>query len=546
MKLVRLVLRSSPFPFILAVAAGLTTGLSGAAFVSLVNTALNGPSNPSGRLFWQFVGCILAAVVSEAGGAILSARIANSAVLKLRLQLSRRIIETPLRRLEEIGGPRLLGCLTEDINMIAGALPFMLVVFVHLVTISVCLMYLASLSYRAFLGVFGTIIVGVMVFKLLETMAVRSLRAARRELDSLMAHFRSLTEGIKELKLHRQRREAFFSRHLSQTAESFRRYSNVASARYSLGTVWGHLIFFLMIGMILFGLPRFANVGHQLLTGYVVVITYIVGMLRAVLGTMPGLGRATVSLRNVESLGLLLATESHSEVLPQSYRNLDWDRLELDGVTHWYAHDGSEHPFTLGPISTTFKKGELVFLVGGNGSGKTTLGKLLVGLYNPEDGRILLDGSPASAESYGELFSVVFSDFFLFDDLIGAPADLLDGAATEYLTLLQLHHKVRVKDGFLSTTKLSQGQRKRLALLSAFLLDRSFYVFDEWAADQDPMFKEVFYHELLPALRQKGKTVLVITHDDKYFGVADRVIKLDYGLIVSDTRTATQAVVAQP
>ncbi|MGB8129136.1 MAG: hypothetical protein WCG81_05045 [Candidatus Angelobacter sp.] len=80
---------------------------------------------------------------------------------------------------------------------------------------------------------------------------------------------------------------------------------------------------------------------------------------------------------------------------------------------------------------------------------------------------------------------------------------------------------------------LSQGQRKRLALLTAYLEDRPVYVFDEWSADQEPVFREVFYRHLLPALRDRSKTVVVISHDDRYFDVADRVIQLEYGRIRS-------------
>jgi putative ATP-binding cassette transporter len=110
----------------------------------------------------------------------------------------------------------------------------------------------------------------------------------------------------------------------------------------------------------------------------------------------------------------------------------------------------------------------------------------------------------------------------------------LDRRAHEYLERLHLNHKVTIKDGVFSTTQLSQGQRKRLALLCAYIEDRPFYLFDEWASDQDPLFKEVFYTQLLPELRSLGKAVLVITHDDRYFGVADRLIKLDYGRIKGD------------
>ena len=136
------------------------------------------------------------------------------------------------------------------------------------------------------------------------------------------------------------------------------------------------------------------------------------------------------------------------------------------------------------------------------------------------------------------IFSAVFADFYLFDNLLGLNTANLDTQAAEYLEQLHLNHKVKIKNGVLSTTAVSQGQRKRLALLTAYLEDRPFYLFDEWASDQDPTFKKVFYHQLLPELKARGKTVLVITHDDQYFDVADRIIKLDYGKLVSPT-TAT-------
>jgi putative ATP-binding cassette transporter len=101
-----------------------------------------------------------------------------------------------------------------------------------------------------------------------------------------------------------------------------------------------------------------------------------------------------------------------------------------------------------------------------------------------------------------------------------------------YLKLLEIEHKVTVKDGILSTTNLSQGQRKRLALLTAYLEDRPIYIFDEWASDQDFVFKEIFYQKLLPELKSRGKTVIAVSHDDRYFEECDRAIKLDYGRIV--------------
>jgi len=193
--------------------------------------------------------------------------------------------------------------------------------------------------------------------------------------------------------------------------------------------------------------------------------------------------------------------------------------------------------FTVGPIDLTVNPGEIVFLTGGNGSGKTTLAKLILGLYWPDGGKIRVDGRPVAAEEkddYRQLFSVVFSDSFVFESLLGIDIDAVDAAARRYLRRLQIDHKVTIQNGTLSTTDLSTGQRKRLALLTAYLEDRPVYVFDEWAADQDPEFKSFFYRDILPGLKARGKSVIAISHDDRYFSCADRVVTLENGHRVHD------------
>jgi putative ATP-binding cassette transporter len=171
-------------------------------------------------------------------------------------------------------------------------------------------------------------------------------------------------------------------------------------------------------------------------------------------------------------------------------------------------------------------------VAGGNGSGKTTLARLLVGLYAPESGGIPINGRPVSDEDrehYRQLFSVTFADVHLFEDLLGMESAGLDAHARDYLDLLELGHQVQIEGGRLSKAELSQGQCKRLALLTAYLEDRPVYVFDEWASDQAPHFKDVIYTRLLPEHKAHGKAVLVISHDGRYFTLADTVIQLDYG-----------------
>jgi putative pyoverdin transport system ATP-binding/permease protein len=259
------------------------------------------------------------------------------------------------------------------------------------------------------------------------------------------------------------------------------------------------------------------------------------GPLSGVLSSLSAFGRASAALHKIDRLGIeLSARASEDRIVEHTVPHRTFETIELVDITHTYFREKEDECFTLGPIRLSFEPGEIVYLVGGNGSGKSSLAKVITGLYPPKSGIIRLDGCPvtdADRDDYRQLFSAVFADFYLFDNVLGDPSPALDARAREYLSLLHLEHKVKVKNGVLSTTELSQGQRKRLALLNAYLEDRPFYLFDEWASDQDPLFKEIFYTQLLPDLKARNKTALVITHDDRYFHLADRIIKLDYGRI---------------
>lgn len=192
--------------------------------------------------------------------------------------------------------------------------------------------------------------------------------------------------------------------------------------------------------------------------------------------------------------------------------------------------DGNE-PFRVGPVNLSIEPGEILFIVGENGCGKTSLIKLLLGLYTPQRGEVRLNGKavgPEGLDDYRQLFTTVFADYYLFDDL-PEHEHSLPSDATRYLERLEIAHKVSVRDGAFTTTDLSTGQRKRLALVNAWLDGRPVLVFDEWAADQDPTFRRVFYTELLPDLKRLGKTIIVISHDDRYFDTADKVVHLSRG-----------------
>ena len=516
----------------LAILAGGISGLTAAALIASIQETLSHAGVPA-----QFFGLLALLFAGRILSELLLLGLAQRAAERMRLQLVRSILAAPLRTLEQVGAPRLLSALTEDIGVISNALGYIPILCINGTVVLGCLIYLGFLSVSTLIWILGFLVAGICVYQVAIWAAFRFLNRARTYQDSLFQHFRAVTDGVKELKLNRRRREAFVQDLLSDTLRRFRRDMTTGMGIYSTAGTWGEVLFFLVIASLLWPLSWMHAPGPESRSAFVLTTVYLMAPLGSILSTFPAIGRAQVALKNVQDLGLSLGPPAMADAAAPGTK--DHLQVELQGVTHTYWREGESQGFSLGPLHVNFVEGEIVLLIGGNGSGKTTLLKLLMGLYTPEAGQILWNGTPVIAENllaYRESFSAVYSDFFLFDQLLGMEHPSIDDRARELLRLLQLDQQVQVHAGTLSTTAVSQGQRKRLALLVAYLEDRPFYVFDEWAADQDPVFKDVFYYELLPGLRRKGKAVVAVTHDDRYFGVADRLIKLEYGNIVEDRK----------
>jgi len=533
--------RQSPARTTFAVLTGALGGLASAALIAVINSALS--SRDSGSV-GVFLAVILLVLVAGLVSRILMSQLSEQTIFDLRMRLCRQVAATPLRKLEQIGESRIIATLTQDVNTLTSAQVSFPSACINCAIVLGCLGYLGWLSVGVFTVVLLFLLAAVFSVTVPEKYAMGHMRRARLELDTLVANFHSLLRGIKELQLHSRRRREFLEGPLSGAAARYRSHNIKSINTYAITNSWGQVLYFLLIGILLYGFRSFGETDTKLLIGYTLTTLYIRGPLVALLDVLPMISRGRVSLQRIEELGLSLA--SVPESAPVEAVAAPFQRIDLVGVTHSYFSERDEREFTLGPIDLTLRPGELLFLVGGNGSGKTTLAKVLAGLYSQTRGEIRVDGvkvEPDQIESYRQHFSTVFSDFHLFEALLGLRpiAGNFDREVKQYLVRLQLDHKVQVTNGVLSTTNLSQGQRKRLALLTAYLEDRPVYIFDEWAADQDPEFREIFYRTLLPELRARGKAVLVISHDDRYFDLADRLMKLDYGQEVASGWTPRPA-----
>jgi putative ATP-binding cassette transporter len=540
LNLIEFLLKASWANVIAAAIVGSISGIGSAASIALINRSIGqiSPEHPQApqELMWGFIGLVAMALMANLTSQFLLIQLAQNAIYKLRLRISSWILASPLRHLEELGPNRLLATLTEDIQAIANAFLSLPTLCINIAIVVASLAYLGWLSIWVLLGTLVFLAIAIALVQQLIDRAMRLFGEAREETDALMRHFQAIINGVKELKLHSQRREDFFQADLQVAAANVRNYRISSQRTMAFSTGLGDLLFFTLLGLLVFGLPQIRTVSGELLSGYVLVMSYLMQPIGDILQALPNLSQAGVALQKIDRLGLSLTSRAETMTMATTPSH-KFQQLEIQKATYSYQKAGEDTTFTLGPIDFTLHSGELVFIVGGNGSGKSTFAKLLTGLYVPDGGEVRLDGTlinDRNRESYRQLFATVFADFYLFDRLVGLQLADADRQAQTYLEQLQLSHKVAVRDGKLSTTALSQGQRKRLALLTAYLEDRPIYLFDEWAADQDPFFREIFYQQLLPELKQRGKAVLAISHDDRYFHLADRLLKLDYGQIVID------------
>ncbi|MGB3614270.1 MAG: cyclic peptide export ABC transporter [Elainellaceae cyanobacterium] len=538
MDIIWLLIRASWIRVAIATLAGIVSGTCSARLIATINTAI--AQNSPLSLVTPFAALAVLSLLAGSLSQFILVDLSQDSIYQLRLRLSQRILSAPLQQLEQLGPSQLLATLTEDVQAISStvfAIPFLCI---DIGVVGGCLVYLGWLSGWVFVAVVVSLIAAIALIQVLLGYVYRNIRLARQEVDHLFQHFRALTDGIKELKLQSRRRQAFFEDDLTVSAKASQRYEKIAYKAAAVASGGGQSLFFLLVGLLLFVVPRLVPDAQAVLPAYILTLTYLRGPLESLVERLPALTSANVSIQKVNDMGLALAKQAEldSVVTSSNTWNADWQTLTLAQVTHTYHSEDADHAFAIGPIDLTLQAGEIVFFVGGNGSGKSTLAKLMTGLYLPESGELRLDGQPitdVNREWYRQHFSAIFSDFYLFERLVGAEVTL-NAQAQSYLKKLELDHKVSVAGGQLSTLALSQGQRKRLALLSAYLDDRPIYLFDEWASDQDPVFREVFYTQLLRELQQRGKTVLVISHDDHYFHLGDRIIKLDQGQIESDER----------
>jgi putative ATP-binding cassette transporter len=518
-------------------------GLSSAGVLATINAAADSVSKHQSTTFYFFVFVAIVAlyVVSKRFIQLTSIRETEQIIHRIRVRIVDKVMKSDLIALERIGHNNIFASAGKETQTISQAAFMLTNAAESFAMLIFSVLYLAWLSMPAF-------VIGVAFTSFAVMIHLRQMRGIDRELrdaidqeNTCLDELSDFLDGFKEAKVNAPRAadmQRFFLAQSSRAAHSKVTSQSRMAEHFTLTQV----MFYMLIATMVFVVPIFADAFAGVVVKTATSVLFMIGSITTLVSSLPMLAQANAAANNIRAMENQLNKASRASP-PMKEPIAAFREIAFRSVTFRHHDATGDESFAEGPIDLTLRAGETVFVTGGNGSGKSTMMKLLIGLYQPSGGTIEVDGKPISdemLEAYRNMFAVVFSDYHLFKKLYGM-MEMAQAKIDALLDLLEIRDKTQVSAGEFSTLDLSGGQRKRIALLVALLEDKPVIVLDEWAADQDPVFRRKFYEEMLPELKRQGKTIVAITHDDQYYRLADRQIKLEYGRIASDLGGGSRA-----
>lgn len=455
---------------------------------------------------------------------------ANEFIYRFKIRIMSDAFRSNLLRVDKVGRDYILEVLSRDTQLVSQSVNSLLAVFQSFSTVFFLTIYMATVSLTACLIILCAAVTVFVIggFELIKlTDAMRSVSIKEAQVNGLYGSFLS---GYKEVKMN-SRRALDLTRDMIAEAKAVNSEKTELIQNITLFFTYLQMLMYVVVGLMIFVVPLFSSDFSSHVMVASTTALFLASSVSATIVNIPNLSIANVAARNLRELGEKLSVETSERTVSGVTEYSEIRTLALEDITYVHSNDGAKRPFMLGPISYEFETGKVYFIRGNNGSGKTTLMRVMLGLYQAQSGRLLVNGEPIAEPTnaaYRDLFAVVFSDFFLFKKLYGI-SSIDETELDDLLKLFQMQNKVSISDGVFSDLNFSTGQRKRLALLVALLEKKKIIVLDEWAADQDPEFRQEFYEQIIPKLRELGKTVIAITHDDQYYELADHVIYMENG-----------------
>ena len=515
------------------------SGLSSTGVLAVINIAAKSGSENAFKFSYLllFIAVVGIFITSQKFILVEGVSLIEDILFNLRIRISDKIRRTDLLNIEKIGNAKIYNRLTQELVFISQMSVYLITALQSAIMLIFIFAYIAYLNIMAAIILLVILAIGVMLFnKNNKKVYARLDETNKAEIE----YFDSLTDildGLKEIKLNRKKSNDLFANHRKITS-NVQNLKIITGHLFSANMVFSQAFIYIVLGAIVFVLPQMNPGFSKEIISTTTAMLFAIGPLSSLVSMIPQYEQINLSIRNIYTLENELDQNMNpDEIQPINGENRfkDFSKIELNGLYFQFQTDEGANAFSIGPLDMTINRGETIFLVGGNGSGKTTLLKALTMLYNNvESGNIFVDGKIINSSNYleyRELYSAIFYDFHLFSKLYGL--DNVDAKKVkDLLKLMQIENKTQFAGDRFTKQNLSTGQRKRLALIVSLLEDKPIFIFDEWAADQDPQFKNYFYDVLLKKLKAEGKTVIAVSHDDRYFDVADKVIKMDYGKFV--------------
>ncbi len=509
-------------------------GISNAGILAIINSAVTDASNQEHNVQKGILFLIVITIYFVAQRYVMISAISEIELVlaRIRVRIADKIRRVDFRPLEEIGRAEIYSSVQKETTTISQSASILVLGVQFAILVFFTAIYIAVLSLPAFfLTTISTTLVAVLFLKRAEKLntALHRTIGLENDLFDALTHF---LDGFKEIRMNHARSDDVYER-FQEISDSATISKIETQSEVSSQFILSQIAFYFMVAVVVFIVPMMSSNASGAIVQVSTAILFLIGPIGGVVNAVPNLARANAATESILSLENLL-DETAVERKENARQLATFNQIQLQNVV--FSYGDKDNPFTVGPIDLTINAGEMLFVSGGNGTGKSTLLKLLTSLYLPSQGVLSLDGEPvtlATSEAYRSLFTTIFADYHLFDRLYGLE-DIPQEKIEETMRYLELPDKVKIVDGAFESLNFSGGQRKRIALLVSLLEDRPIYVLDEVAADQDPAFRKKYYEEILPRLKEEGKTVIVVTHDDRYFDVADRLVKMESGRMVNN------------
>jgi putative ATP-binding cassette transporter len=460
----------------------------------------------------------------------------EDAIFQTRTRLTQKVQKVELSFIEKIGTNNLYGRLTQNDTLISQATPQIVGAFQMFTLMVFSFLYLGYLSPITFIITMAALGLGGIYFLFHSRFIKKSLNEVREKEKIYFQSISHLVSGFKEVKMNPDKGNDLLQ-HIARVSNEAQNIKSEVRKPESRLWGFGRLFIYALLPIVIFIVPSFVEEHAKDIAKISSTLLFLIGPTTILVNMIPILSRVNISIDDLFTLEKEMdeAIAASENIIVNTVPFSDFQRIKFDNVS--FSYPGSDQSFFSGPFNKEINAGELLFVIGGNGSGKSTFLKLLTGLYYPSEGGLYVDDKLVDSScyiAYRNLFSIIFTDFHLFNKFYGIsdPEEEKIDKVNFWLEKMRMQHKVSYKDGGFTSTSLSTGQRKRLAFIAAMLENKPILVVDEFAADQDPQFREYFYETLLGEIKSTGKTIIAVTHDDHYFYVADRVWKMDEGKIV--------------